>query len=498
MSTSTYFYVDYSPDPQTQQFISLFTYNYLVHPTIFNRSNKTILLHTPLKELFLKPLDWEDINTYTAEIDDLQIGDFMSDIWNVLQGISFTGSKYTNNNCIFLTSLQNTIDWDKYLLKFDNIFRQINNINITIIDTSTDLTSETRESNISRWNKFGKVITLTESIQSLTKWGLQVSKLKKPVEVYGYKIDIMEMFDFTVSVYPYTKKNLPGDYITVKTVSTDMVPVSYKYEYEEEGTIVDGFKYGRSIITDLPSSVFVQEIEKCFSITGFVRGNVPPWYLKNESVVVWPSKKADEKDIVVFNELWSSMVRQKVYATVRFVKRQGADVKHGVLFPKCYVNKDSVGVDNGVFIFVETVFKDYEKLVSVPNLMNIEPKYDFDSIIDDMNLDTNEKLLPLDYNIVTMNEDTDMFANINPKQGQTGFYKTVTNRLLQESNPIVSIERLIYLSSYLLVEKNRESGGGITDTLADISKREGIPAVVVEKWLKTAKTGVFKPNFTDN
>lgn len=497
MSTATYFYVNKADDANTQQLVSLFTYNYLVHPISFNKSNKFGLLYNPIEDFFLKPLDWKALNDFITEIENIKDGDLMADVWQILQNISFASKRYASFNCLIITSLNKETRWATYINRLEDILKQINNINITLIDTTSDTSSPIHNLNLTEWSKYAKVITLTEAIQCLTKWGLQVSKIKKPVEVYGYRMDIMEMFDFSVSVYPYAKKNLIGDYISTKTVSTDMDSVSYKYEYEEEGTFVEGFKFGSSILTDLPSTVFVQEIEKCLSITGFIEGSVPPWYLKNDPLVVWPGKNADEKDIVIFNELWSSMVRKKVYATVRYVKRKGMDVKHGVLFPKCFINKETTTIDNGAFIFVETIFKDEEKLVSVPNLMKIKPKYDFDSILEDMNLDKNEKLLPLDFNIITMNEDKDMFSKIQEKYGRNPFYKTTTSKLLRQSNPLISIERLIYLSSYILAEKNREMEGNSHDTLAEMAKREGIPTAVIEKWLNTAKYHVFRPKLSE-
>lgn len=508
MSNITYYYVDYQKNPVTQQLISLFTYNYLVHPIIFNKTHKVALLHTPIDEFPLKQLNWIRLNEFITQIEELQENSCMIDVWQILQGISFSG----HNSCdlIVVAPLDQDCEWQKYHNKFEIIMKQIKKVNITVIDTAIEVNSKVRDFNIAAWGKYGKVITLNEGIQSLTKWGLQVSKYKKPVDVYGYRIDIFEMFDFSVGVYPFTKKNSLTDYITTKTVSTNFEPVTYKYKYEtndkdnDDGviknfglddsiTIVKGYKYGSSIITDLPSEAFEQEVERCFSITGFVEGTVPPWYLRNDSLIVVPGKVADEKDIMIFNELWSSMVRKKVYATVRFVKRKGTNVKHGVLFPKCFVDRETTVIEHGVFIFVETVFKDDEKLIGVPNLMKIEPKYDFDSILDEMDLDKNEKLLAHDVNVIRMNEDLNLFSKLLRDDGRNPFYQTTTSKILNESNPLVSIERLIYLSSYILTEKNRETGGDPRDSLIDIAKREGIPSVVIEKWLDTAKTGVFKP-----
>ncbi|TID28277.1 hypothetical protein CANINC_002590 [Pichia inconspicua] len=506
MSNVTYYYVDYQNDPITQQLVSLFTYNYLIHPIIFNKAHKVALLHTPIGEFPLKQLNWIRLNEFITEVEELNESSFMQDTWQLLQNISFSG--HTSCDLVIVASLDQDCEWEKYHSKFETIMKQIKKVNITVIDTADDTNLTVRNFNIAAWTKYGKVITLNEGIQSLTKWGLQVSKYKKPVDVYGYRMDIFELFDFAVGVYPFTKKNMLGDYIVTKTVSTNFEPISYKYKYEINGgdddnnnnddddsnlTIVKGYKYGSSVITDIPSEAFEQQVERCFSITGFVEGAVPPWYLKNDSLIVCPGKTADEKDIMIFNELWSSMVRKRVYATVRFVKRKGTNVKHGVLYPKCFVDRETTVIEHGVFIFVETVFKDDEKLVSVPNLMKIKPKYDFDSILDDMNLDKDEKLIPHDVNVIRMNEDTNLFSKLLQKEGQNPFYKTTTSKILNESNPLVSIERLIYLSSYILTEKNRETGGSPDDLLVDIAKREGFPTIVIDKWLNTAKSGIFKP-----
>lgn len=233
MSNVTYYYVDYQNDPITQQLVSLFTYNYLIHPIIFNKAHKVALLHTPIGEFPLKQLNWNRLNEFITEVEELNESSFMQDTWQLLQNISFSG--HTSCDLVIVASLDQDCEWEKYHNKFETIMKQIKKVNITVIDTADDTNLTVRNFNIAAWTKYGKVITLNEGIQSLTKWGLQVSKYKKPVDVYGYRMDIFELFDFAVGVYPFTKKNMLGDYIVTKTVSTNFEPISYKYKYEING-----------------------------------------------------------------------------------------------------------------------------------------------------------------------------------------------------------------------------------------------------------------------
>lgn len=579
--------------------ISFFVYNYLINPVVFNRTNKVSLIKYPqsVTDVDHQPLDWYRITAFMASLrESSEIGndgavDLMSTVTDILQSVSFSAKKLKSCDIIVVSAFDSKYDWDVYESKMKHVIESNDNINLILIDTMMDASENDNyfknldiinnsiiSANINNVQNF--VYTLQDAIASHTKVSYLTPKFKKPVEIYSYKLQILGLPDleFNISAYPFVKRSSMSDYMTsTKIDAKHHEKLKYKYVsyYEEYNNdknkpdeketkeisnpsfIIEGYKFGTSsfLVTDLPNNVFNLNSLKSMTITSFVPvSSIAPWYLNPDSLVIFPSgkdvknnKEAGrlDKDVAMYSELWYSMVRLKVAATVRYVKKNGADVKYGLLYPQGFVDSyaESTGaVDYGCFIFVQTIFKDDEKLVNLPDLLKMkmkDPKVEteMDDLVDSFCIDRGESRI--ESRTVSMNNTpiNDVFYNLredilekdeideeeehaeeshNNQNGEnveekTGEEKaentenelntkkndiltnTITHAIRKYNNPLMSIERLIYLLSYFVVTNHLEKGGDNAMSLYDMYEEQGIPDGIIKKWLATAEQGVFRP-----
>lgn len=578
--------------------ISFFVYNYLINPVVFNRSNKVSLIKYPqsVTDVDHKPLDWYRVTEFistlkkSTEIGNDGVVDLMSVVTDILQSLSFGAKKLKSCDILVVSAFDSKYDWDVYESKMKHVIESNDNINLIIIDTMVNpsengnhfknleiINNSIISANMNNVQNF--VYTLQDAIASHTKVSYLTPKFRKPVEIYSYKLQILGLSDleFNVSAYPFVKRSSMADYMTsTKIDAKHHEKLKYKYVsyYEEYSNdknkpdeketkeinnpsfIIEGYKFGTSsfLVTDLPNDVFNLNSLKSMTITSFVPvSSIAPWYLNPDSLVIFPSSKDVknnkeagrlDKDLAMYSELWYSMVRLKVAGTVRYVKKNGADVKYGLLYPQGFVDSyaESTGaVDFGCFIFVQTIFKDDEKLVNLPDLFKMkmkDPKMEaeIDDLVDSFCIDKGEPRI--EARTVSMNNTpiNDVFYNLREdiletdeideeeeeeeyddanaggdveektseqKTGNTEnepnikkndiLTNTLTHAIRKYNNPLMSIERLIYLLSYFVATKHLEKGGDDSVSLYDMYEEQGIPDGIIKKWLDTAEQGVFRP-----
>lgn len=564
--------MDNIQDEPSVQKITVFVYNYLINPINFNKSNKVALLSHPvdLDNTIPKSLEWCTLTKYISSLLNNKHStdtDLFESVDKIFQSLIYTANKLKSCDIIIISDFNNNYNWGKNGEKLQTYLKSYSNINLVCIDCfSSDTDTELHDENIdflnnsilsiNENNENNFLYTIPEVITSLTKQSLITPKFKKPVEIYSYKLKILDIPDleFNISAYPFVKRSSLTDYITSKSIdpkTQTKINEKYIYQYEDikddktgekelkeinnPELIIDGYKFGTSnfLITDLPNDILQLNSEKSMIITGFFPKNkIPPWYLKQDSLIILPYSKnikkdgtsLVEKDTFMFTELLYSMIRTKVFATVRFVKKNGNDVKYGVLFPQGYVDKLTEmrgSMDFGCFIFVETIFKDDEKLVNLPNYLNMkikDPKLqdEMDDLIDSycidkMDVDDDNDEIPRETLAVSMNEIpmNDMFYNLRQsileqqdeetkdKENQT------TNKILSDTvlmdirkynHPLMDFERLIYLCSYFILQQHLLSNGDPEMSLYSMYEKQGLPMQVINKWLDVAKEGqLFRP-----
>jgi hypothetical protein len=585
MSTrSTYILVDNVEDESIISKISVFVYNYLINPISYNKSNKVALFTHPIDVNNIpiaKPLDWITLTKYIASFKNLKNvpnHDLLKSIKQILQSLILTANKLKTCDIIIISQFNDNYNWEKYSDKLKTVLKSYDNINLICIDCF-DGSSSLHDDNIEILNSSILVInenneksftyTISEAINSLTKQSFFTPKFKKPVEIYSYSLQILGIPDleFNISAYPFVKRNTLTDYLTTKSIDLKnhtKIHEKYVYYYEDikddksgekelkeinnSEFIIDGYKFGTSkfLITDLPQNMMQLDSIKSMIITGFFpRNTIPPWYLKQDSLIILPYSKniknttLVEKDTYMFSELWYSMIRQKVFATIRFVKKNGNDIKYGILYPQGYVDRQtekSGQIDFGCFIFVETIYQDDEKLVNLPNLLNwkikdekLQSKMDdlvesfcIDKDDDDDNNNNNNNNNdndntnktdepPIESLVVSMNEIpvNDMFYNLresilnaekqqNPDEFENSkiLSETTLMDIRKYNSPLMDIERLIYLCSYFILQQHLLDGGNPETPLFEMFEQQGMPMQVIKKWLDTAKDHhIFRPIF---
>ena len=592
-SSYIYFIVDntfhqLANDEKTINDVALFAYNYLINPINFNKSTKVSLVKFPpgseSTDLETSNLDWQRLTRFITDIlkvtkeEELDSNvELMEVLYRTLQTASSYAKKAKECNVVLISAFRDSYNWDSFFSKIASILKHFQNVNLICIDTFDsshevhDMNTEIMNTSIlgvNESNERNMLYTLEEAKNTLTSASTLVPKFKKPVEIYSYTLGILGIPDleFNISAFPFTKKTGLHDYLTTKMIDTEtQQPISQKYKWfyhtsnssdstEHEHTdtnqgedtseveiknpnlIVDGYKFGTTnlLIADLPADEITIDSIKAMTITGFFpKNSVPPWYLKNDSLIILPysktAKKRDkdglaDKHFTMYSELWYSMVRQKVFAMVRFVKKNGQDVKYGILYPQGYADKNSEKnkeIDLGVFLFVETIFRDDEKLANLPNLLNWKVKdpaieKEMDDLVDQFCLDENEseskdeekEELAVEAHVVSMNDSemNDIFYKLRQEiereeVGQTqegGLPKgilegTPTWRIRQYNSPLLAFERLIYLSSYFALLHQIKEKGDITIPLYQMYEKH-MPAYVFEAWLKKAEGGnIFRP-----
>lgn len=565
-TTSTYLVVDNSfhiieKNESIISKVSFFVYNYLINPIIFNKSNRISLINYPqtILDIEHKPLDWFTLTKFMYDLNKfenkVQSIDLLSIITDILQSISPTAKKLKKCDIIIISAFNSNYDWENYENKIKYTLKTFDNINLILIDSfdfnQKDnyihqnnieiLSSSIVNSNMN--NIQSCTYTLQDAIDSLTKFPFLVPKFKKPVEIYNFKLELLGISDleFNISAYPFAKKTSFTDYISSTSIDSEnheKIKDKYQFYYEEENKdngeieikeiqnptfLINSYKFGTSnlLITDLPKNIFNLNSMKSMIITSFVpKSSIPPWYLKQDSLIIFPSSKIIknqsnliEKDFSLYSELWYSMVRLDVVGLVRFVKKNGMDIKYGLIFPEGFIDANSEitgNVDFGCFIFIETIFKDDEKLVNLPNLLKMEVdskiENEIDNLVDSFLIDDNEKP-EIDSCIVSMNNilNNDIFYNlrenlIEQEQDESNdnnsnlLSNTITNSIRKFNNPLMSIERLIYLMSYFVLKNHLEKDGNFHMTLYDMYEEQGIPDEVIKKWLDIAsQSGVFTP-----
>lgn len=563
--------------------VSFFVYNYLINPIVFNKSSKVSLIKVPEGGLDVdhKPLTWEGLTQFVASLDgpdkpstDDNPQDLIQIITDILQSVSYGVSKVKSCDVIVVSPFDTQYDWKKHGSKIKSVLELHDNINLIFVDSyatpSTGLgDGKIHDENISfinntivnsnMKNEQNFTYTLTDAISALTKFSLFTPKFKRPVEIYSYKLQILGIPDleFDISAYPFVKRSTMTDYVTSTSIdkkSHQRIKEKYVYYYEEESKekenfgekeireiqnpefIIEGYKFGTSnfLLTDLPTDVFNLNSLKSMTITSFVpKSTIPPWYLHQDSLIVLPSSrsvkngsKTINKDMSIYSELWYAMVRLNVVAMVRYVKRNGTDVKYGILYPQGFVDEQSeiTGViDFGCFMFVETIFKDDEKLVNLPDLLNLkikDPKLekDMDALVDSFCLDKEDDsksddgdgddLPTIESTVVSMNgvPNNDIFYGLREEileeaglslEEQTDsplLAKTITAKLRKYNNPLMSVSKLIYLISYFIFEQHVQEDGSEPASLYSMYNKHGIPMQVIERWLDMAKKdGIFRP-----
>lgn len=558
--------------------VSFFVYNYLISPIVFNKSNKVSLIRHPqaATDVDNRALSWSDIVRFVASLERPPDGDtdLMHAVTDILQSVSFGVNKLKSCDIIIVSAFDSDYDWELYGSKIKALVEAHDNLNLIFVDSyaaaTSDDSAEPRDKyhdanikyinnsvvNANMNNEQNFTYTLGDAISALTKFSLFTPKFKKPVEIYSYKLQLLGIPDLEldISAYPFVKRSTLTDYVTSTSIDTktqQRIREKYVYYYEEEGKekenfgekeakeiqnpefIIEGYKFGTSnfLLTDLPANVFSMNSIKSMIIASFVpKSTVPPWYLHQDSLIVLPSSKnvkngshTINKDMAIYSELWYAMVRLNVVAMVRYVKRNGTDVKYGILYPQGFVDEQSEMsgiIDFGCFIFVETIFKDDEKLVNLPDLLNWkikDPKLEtkMDALVDSFCLDKDDAdsdaddLPTVESCVVSMNDipNNDIFYGLreeileesglsSDQQGDPHLLvKTVTSAIRKYNHPLMSIERLVYLISFFILQQHmQEDGGGDSVSLYSMYEKHGIPMQVIEKWLDTAKTGgVFRP-----
>lgn len=566
--------------------VSFFVYNYLINPIVFNKSNKVSLIRHPqaVTDADNRALAWNDIVRFVAALETPHGGDpanqtdLMKAVTDVLQSVSFGLGRLKSCDVLVVSAFDFDYDWELFGNKIKTLVETHDNLNLIFVDsyaasTSADSLAEARDKyhdaniryinktvvNANMNNEQNFTYTLGDAISALTKFSLFTPKFKKPVEIYSYKLQLLGIPDLEldISAYPFVKRSSLTDYVASTSIDVrtqQRIKEKYVYYYEEEGTekenfgekeakeiqnpefIIEGYKFGTSnfLLTDLPANVFSMNSIKSMTIASFVpKSTVPPWYLHQDSLIVLPSSKNAKngshtinKDMAIYSELWYAMVRLNVVAMVRYVKRNGTDVRYGILYPQGFVDEQSEVsgvIDFGCFIFVETIFRDDEKLVNLPDLVNrkiSDPKLEseMDALVDSFCLDTDDvdddvdqpdDLPTVESCVVSMNDipNNDMFYGLreeileesgltSDQQGDTHLLaKTVTTAIRKYNHPLMSIERLVYLISFFILQQHmQEAGGGDPTSLYSMYEKHGIPMQVIEKWLDTAKTGgVFRP-----
>ncbi|KAG0684419.1 WD40 repeat-like protein [Pichia californica] len=574
---STYLLVDNSyhsieEDVNTLTDISRFVYEYLINPIVFNKSNKVSLLKYPqsINDIDNKPLDWYTITSFMSKLDyfnpDDSIIDLLSILTDILQSISFTATKLKNCDLILISAFDSNYNWDYFGIKIKNILNNFNNINLIIIDTMSlnskniyhnknieNLISiindnENNQDNNYNYNNNSYYYKLNEAKLALEKFEFLIPNFKKPTEIYSFTLQILGIPDleFNISAYPFTKKTGLSDYIKTTTINVnnfEKIKNKYQFYYDERNKngeieqkeiqnysfITEAYNFGTSnlLITDLPNNIFNLNSIKSMIITSFVpETSIAPWYLKQDSLIILPSNKKFkinkglmDKDYAIFCELWKSMLRLRVIGTVRYVKKNGSDIKYGLLYPQGYIDKEiekSGNINFGCFIFIETIFKDDEKLVNLPDLlkMKIDSKLeiDIDNMVDSFRLDKDDD--PIDDNddikdinacVVSMNEipNNDIFYQIRQylqntqinndnEINPTILTNRISNILQKYNNPLMLIERLIYVISYIVLKNHLSQSGDDDDQelpLYKMYQEQGFPDKVVELWIKNAKEG---------
>lgn len=575
-SRSTYFIVDIIPeDSENDVIVSQITYNYLINPIVNAKSNKISLIKyenktsTPLS-INHKVLDWSCILNFISQIRKPSTSydpDYLFDlIANLLTLLIDSSNKNKQFDIIIIS--KNLGDYSKLEKRcsfISDILKQYPFINLVYIDSFDNFNDDNllkiHDSNISLIKSIFNddenlnVLNVTPNSRNffyniseinLNKFSNCIPKLKKPVEIYSGSLQLLnfENLSFNISAYTFVKKNSFSDYLSFTSIdknSESKLNYSYDYTYfdpknDEEkkfdnnnsypdNKLFDCYKFGSSNLF-LTSSNFYknQNTNKSLKIASFVPLNtIPPWYLKEDSLIIFPSKKLIDKDNAMFAELWYSMKRLKTAAIVRLIKRSGSDIKYGVLIPQNYIDdytEISGQIDFGCFILIETIFKDDEKLVNLPNLYNIKIENDIqneiDTLIDDFSIDNEENDSIYESNSVSMNNVimNDMFFYIRsnltkvPEKGNNKVLaNTITMALRNHKNPLLSYERLIYLITFLMLlshlnhskdaineikhdDENTEEE--ITQSLYQIYKQEGFPKEIVDRWLQSAN-GVFFP-----
>lgn len=557
---STYILVDDSHDAEVDSSVACFVFSYCITPINFNRSNKTALLKFPYidPQPNLEPLNWATLSTFIRDITKKSRvdkphpngADLIASISDFLQSLQIRGiNKQKSCDVIVISPFRESYNWNKYKPKIIGVLQAYQNLNLICIDSSAGTPSKYHDDNMrilqdeiinaNEYNERSLYCSIIDALLVVTKSEMLTPKFKKPVEIYSYNLSILGLPDleFLVSAYPFVKKNTMADYVTLKRLNKESkLPVTNtsKYYYtkfdeskdepvETEITspefVFEGYKFGTSnfLLTDLPPGIFQAETVKSMIITSFFpKETLPPWYLKNDTLIIFPFKtKAKKDDIILdrdtamFSELWQAMAKKGVCANVRFVKKAGADVKYGVLFPQGYKDYKTTHIDFGCFIFVETIFQDDEKLVSLPNLTKIEVEEklqsEMDDMLDDINLDKDEsdELFPFDSMVVEMNQVTmnDMFyylrdtvteyEDLNERD-----FDRVTKKLRKTNNPLLSFERLIYLISAYTVYHHFSEGGHPSTPLYDMFSNGDIPTQFIDVWNENAKEGSFIPNFS--
>lgn len=581
---TTYFLVDNthhleSKDKLSVSIVSFFTYNYLISGSVFNKSNKVALLNYPwldFNNVSPKALEWKDLALFMDTISKTEPppgscrADLVESLTDLLQSVCFSGPSSKTTDIIVVSAFEGKYSWATCQSKMQSVLKSYDKINLICVDSSTS-TSCTHEENLEILNRsiLGSnsnneknfLYTIQDAVAALTKTRLLAPKFKKPVEIYSHTLQILGLagLELNISAYPFVKKSSLHDYLPTKSIDsklhTSIKEKSIFYYEEREGNkqgsdedasiklkeitdpefITDGYKFGTSsfLLTDLPSDFLKMDTVKSMVITSFFpKDTVPPWYLKQDSLIVLPYSKNYtrrsedhllEKDFTMFSELWYSMVRRKVFANVRFVKRNGQEAKYGILYPQGYVDKESEesgAVDFGCFIFVETIYKDDEKLVNLPNLEKVEvgdPELEakIDGLVRSYNIDddnsSDEEATAggdnpsIDACVVSMNEDpaNDLFYNLRDEITQESegepshrriFSDSMTAKIAKFNNPLMSIERLVYLISYFILQQHLKAGGDPSTPLYTMCETYGMPVEVIRKWTDAAnEEKVFYP-----
>lgn len=583
---STYLLIDnidhiHSSNESTLSLISFFVYNYLINPIVFTKSNRVSLIRHPQSTLEVqhKPLDWYQITNFLSALENTSIStskDLTASILDILQTIVFNNLKSkskSTTDVIIISPLNINYDWNSTGDKIKYIIQSNDKINLIFIDSFLQSQSSNHDENINYINNTilnsninneqNFMYSLSDAISALTKSSLFTPKFKKPVEIYSYKLQILGLSDLelNISAYPFVKKNSMSDYISTTKIDSQThskIKDKYIYYYENKNTnnsrsfesddineiknpefIIEGYKFGTSnfLITDLSPKILNLNSIKSMVITAFVpKHTIPPWYLKQDSLIILPSSKnvkqkseTIDKDMAIYSELWYSMVRLNVVAMVRYVKKNGMDIKYGLLYPQGFIDEQaeySGIIDFGCFIFVETVFKDDEKLVNLPNLLKMEIsdekiQTEMDNLVDsfcldhddndddDDDIDNKIEACAISMNNIPANdifyglrEEILTASGLSPNQapGKHLLSNTITSKINKYNSPLMSIDRLIYLTSYFIIQQHLQENPTDNNhqnfSLYELYEKYGIPLDIIEKWLDNAKEDrLFRPQF---